>query len=74
VQVDSENHLVPVDARLKRKSLIKYETYALNDAHSRMAGRGAGSVNLVILYAAKPVQTASDHTRDIKTLCTTGFV
>ncbi len=92
VQVDGENYLVPIDARLKRKSRIKYEAYALNDALSRMGGRGADSINLVvldacrdnpfastrgmggkglarveapestlILYAAKPGQTASDN-------------
>jgi len=92
VQVDGRNYLVPVDARLKRKSRVKYEAYALDDALRRMGGRGAGSVNLVILdacrdnpfaatkgagdkglarveapestlilYAAKPGQTASDN-------------
>lgn len=92
VQVDGQNYLVPVDARLQSRSKIKYEAYALNDALRRMGGRGAGSVNLVILdacrdnpfastrslgskglakidapestlilYAAKPGQTASDN-------------
>ena len=92
VQVNGRNFLVPVDARLTRQSRVKYEAYALDDALTRMGGRGAGSVNLVILdacrnnpfaftrsagsqglarvtapestlilYAAKPGQTASDN-------------
>jgi hypothetical protein len=83
---------VPVDAAMTRQSRVKYEAYALDDALARMGGRGAGSVNLVILdacrnnpfastrstgsrglarvsapestlilYAAKPGQTASDN-------------
>lgn len=92
VQVEGENYLVPIDAELKRKNRIKYEAFALNDLLERMGGRGAGSINLVILdacrdnpfestrgggtrglarinapestlilYAAKPGQTASDN-------------
>ncbi len=53
IQVDGRNYLVPVDAKLKRKSRIKYETYSLGDALSRMGGRGAGAVNLVILDACR---------------------
>ncbi len=53
VRVDGHNYLVPVDAKLKRKSRVKYEAYSLNDALSRMGGRGADAVNLVILDACR---------------------
>ncbi len=53
VQVNGHNYLVPVDARLKRKSRVKYEAFSLDDALSRMGGRGAGAINLVILDACR---------------------
>ncbi len=53
VQIDGSNYLVPVDAKLKRKSRVKYEAYALDDALARMGGRGAGSINLVVLDACR---------------------
>lgn len=53
IQVDGLNYLVPVDARLTRQSRVRYEAYALDDALARMGGRGAGSVNLVILDACR---------------------
>ncbi len=92
IQVGGRNYLLPVDAQIRTTSRVRYEAYALDDALLRMGGRGAGSVNLVvldacrdnpfaalkgagsdglapveapestlILYAAKPGQTASDN-------------
>ena len=53
VQVDGENYLVPVDAEFRKPSAFKYEAFALNDLLSRMGGRGAGSINLVVLDACR---------------------
>lgn len=53
IQVDGENYLVPIDARLEQSSRVPFETYRINSALGAMRGRAQGAINLIILDACR---------------------
>lgn len=53
IQFNGENYLIPIDARLKRSSRVRYEAFSVSDFINRMGNRGPEAINLVVLDACR---------------------
>lgn len=53
IQVDGENYLVPIDAKLEKPSRVPVETYRISMVLQAMRERAVGAINLIILDSCR---------------------